>query len=180
MTGIRRTGLALAALALLAGAASAQQRQASRGGQTGNAMEIGKAGAWGIYTTGSGRTKTCFLQAQPAERVPRGLNRDPAFAFVSMRQGEAQRSEFAIIMGYPMKNGAEATATVGATAFAMLGKDKSAWLKNPAEEGRFLAELRRGTALSVKGTSARGNDTTDRYSLTGFSQAFERAQKECS
>ncbi len=40
--------------------------------------------------------------------------------------------------------------------------------------------MRKGGTLQVKGTSQRGNDTTDRYPLTGFSQALERAQKECS
>jgi hypothetical protein len=174
------TSLAIAAALLVAGTAMAQQRQQAPRGPAGNALEVGKAGAWGIYSTGEGRAKTCFLQAQPAERLPRGLNRDPAYAFVSMRQGEAQRSEFAVITGYPLKGGAEAQATVGTLTFAMLGKDKSAWLRNPAEEARFVAELRKATSLTVKGTSARGNETTDRYSLTGFGQALERAQKECS
>jgi hypothetical protein len=175
---IKITIIAVAVVA--ASVAVAQQRPAQGQARGGNAMEHGKAGAWGIYSTGEGRAKTCFLQAQPAERLPRGLTRDPAFAFVSMRNGDAQRSEFAIITGFPVKAGAEATATVGSVNFVMLGKEKSAWLKNPAEEGRFLQELRRGQSLVVKATSQRGNETTDRYSLTGFGQAFERAQKECT
>jgi hypothetical protein len=32
----------------------------------------------------------------------------------------------------------------------------------------------------VKALSARGNQLTDRYSLSGFNQALERARKECS
>ncbi len=164
----------------LAGSSFGQQRQAARASTGGNALEIGKAGAWGIFTAGEGRAKTCFIMAQPAERLPKGLTRDPAHIYVSMRQGDATRQEFAVITGYPVKQGADAQVAVGAVNFVGTGQNKNIWLKNPAEEGRFIGEMRKGTSLSIKGTSQKGNDTTDRYPLTGFGQALERAQKECS
>ncbi|MGL4637346.1 MAG: invasion associated locus B family protein [Beijerinckiaceae bacterium] len=166
---------------VLANPADAQQRQAARTSNSGgNAFEIGKAGAWGIFTAGEGRARTCFIMAQPAERLPKGLSRDPAHIYISMRQGEASKQEFAVITGYPVKQGADAQVAVGAVTFTGTGQNKNIWLKNPAEEGRFIGELRKGSSLTVKGTSQKGNDTTDRYLLTGFGQALERAQKECS
>jgi hypothetical protein len=173
--------LLLSTLAVVAaGTAWAQQRPAARNAGAGNAFEIGKAGAWGIFTSGEGRSKNCFIMAQPAERTPKGLTRDPAHIFISMRQGEAGKMEFSMITGYPLKAGTDAQLSLGATNFAGIGQNKTVWLKNPAEENRFIGELRKASTLSVKGTSLRGNDTTDRYTLTGFGQALERAQKECS
>ena len=160
--------------------AEAQQRQAARGSAGGTAFEIGKAGAWGIFTSGEGRSKNCFVMAQPAERLPKGLTRDPAHVFVTMRQGEANKMEFSTLTGYPLKQGVDAQLSVGGAAFAGVSQNKTVWLKNPAEENRFIAELRKGGSLQIKGTSQRGNDTTDRYPLVGFAQALERAQKECS
>ncbi len=181
MSGLRpRALLLLPLLFAFAAPASAQQRQAARGNGGGNALEIGKAGAWGIFTTGEGRAKSCFVMAQPAERLPKGLTRDPAHVFVTMRQGEAAKMEFSMLTGYPLKPGVDAQLTVGSVNFAGVGQNKTVWLKNPAEENRFIGEMRRGGTLQVKGTSVRGNDTTDRYPLTGFAQALERAQKECS
>ncbi|MGL4243406.1 MAG: invasion associated locus B family protein [Beijerinckiaceae bacterium] len=165
------------AACVVAGEASAQQRQASRGG---NALEIARVGAWSVLTTGEGRSKSCFIMTQPAERLPKGLTRDPAHVYITMRQGEAARQEFSVITGYPLKAGVEAQITVGNAGFAAVGQNKNVWLKNPAEEARFIGELRRASSLVIKGTSQRGNDTTDRYTLTGFSAALERAQKECS
>lgn len=168
-------------LAAFAGTAGAQQRQAARSGQAGgNAFEVARVGAWSILTTGEGRSKTCFIMTQPSERLPKGLTRDPANIYVSMRQGEATKHEFAVITGYPLKQGSEAQVAVGSVNFAAIGQNKNIWLRNPAEEPRFIGELRRGSTLTVKGTSQRGNDTTDRYTLTGFGAALERAQKECS
>jgi invasion protein IalB len=178
---IRPASCVLLAFLALVPAAEAQQRAASRSGQAGgNAFEIARVGAWSVLTTGEGRSKTCFVMTQPAERLPKGLTRDPAHVYVTMRQGEASKQEFAVITGYPLKAGAEAQITVGATGFSAIGQNTSVWLKNPAEEPRFIGELRRGSTLVVKGTSQRGNDTTDRYTLTGFGAALERAQKECS
>ncbi len=175
---IRLLSCVLVAGALAAPVAEAQQRQASRGG--GNAFEIARVGSWGVLTAGEGRAKTCFIMTNPAERLPRGLQRDPAHVYVSMRQGDAGRQEFSVITGYPLKAGVEGQITVGNAAFAAIGQDTRMWLKNPAEEARFIGELRRGSSLTIKGTSQRGNDTTDRYTLTGFGAALERAQKECS
>jgi invasion protein IalB len=158
----------------------AQQRQTARGGQGGNAIEIARVGVWSVLTAGEGRSKTCFIMAKPAERLPKGLTRDPAHVYVSMRQGDATKPEFAVITGYPLKQGAEVQIGVGNANFAALGQNTNIWLRNPAEEPRFIGELRRGGALVVKGTSQRGNETTDRYALTGFGAALERAQKECS
>jgi invasion protein IalB len=182
---MRFASLALTLIALVSFAlptpALAQQRPATRSAAaSGNAFEIGKAGAWGIFTNGEGRAKNCFIMAQPAERLPKGLTRDPAHIFITVRQGEANKQEFSMLTGYPLKAGTDALISVGAVNFVAIGQNKSVWLKNPAEEGRFIGELRKGSTVSVKGTSLRGNDTTDRYTLTGFGQALERAQKECS
>jgi invasion protein IalB len=170
-------GVSLAAAVV---SAAAQQRQAARAGQGGNAFEVAKVGSWSILTTGEGRSKTCFIMTQPSERLPRGLTRDPAHVYVSMRQGEATKHEFSVITGYPLKQGAEAQVAIGTVNFAAVGQNKNIWLRNPAEEPRFIGELRRGSSLTIKGTSQRGNETTDRYTLTGFGAALERAQKECS
>jgi hypothetical protein len=177
---IRVASCVFIAVLLLATPVVAQQRQAARGSGGGTAFEIGKAGAWGIFTSGEGRSKNCFIMAQPAERLPKGLTRDPAHVFVTMRQGEANKMEFSMLTGYPVKAGADTQISVGNVTFAGVGQNKTVWLKNPAEENRFIGELRKAGSFSAKGTSQRGNDTTDRYTLTGFSQALERAQKECS
>jgi hypothetical protein len=39
--------------------------------------------------------------------------------------------------------------------------------------------MRKGTTLTAKTSSMRGNVTTDRYSLSGLAQALERVKKEC-
>jgi invasion protein IalB len=174
-------GIAAAGL-LLVLPSVAQQRPAAprQAGSAGGVYEIGKAGAWSILRSGEGRAKQCIVAAQPAERSPRGLQRDPARVYISVRQGEASKPEFTVITGYPVKQGADVAIAVGAANFPGVGQSTNVWLKNPAEEQRLIGELRKGSTMSITGTSQRGNETVDRYPLTGFGQALERAQKECS
>ena len=47
------------------------------------------------------------------------------------------------------------------------------------EGGRADRRNAQGAKLAIKAASLRGNQSIDTYSLTGFSQAMERLQKEC-
>jgi hypothetical protein len=146
---------------------------------TNGAQALGTFGEWGAYLGGSGASKVCFVLSQPKERLPKGLNRDPAYIFISFRPSQGIKNEIAFNMGYDLKPATEANATIGANNFGLIAKDKNAFLKNAAEEGQFVDTARRASSLTVKGKSLRGNETTDRYALSGFGQALERAVKEC-
>jgi invasion protein IalB len=61
----------------------------------------------------------------------------------------------------------------------MYTQKDGAWIKNMAEEARMLDAMRKGSDLTVKGTSARGTNSTDQFSLKGLPQALERADQAC-
>ena len=71
-------------------------------------------------------------------------------------------------------------ATVGEEDFDLLPKGGNLWVKNAARESALIAEMKKGAALEIKAASLKGNESTDSYSLAGFSQAMERLQKECA
>ncbi len=146
---------------------------------TNGAQTLGTFGEWGAYLGGSGSSKVCFVLSQPKERLPKGLNRDPAYIFISFRPSQGIKNEIAFNMGYDLKPASDANATIGSNNFGLISKDKNAFLKNAAEENQFVDMARRASSLTVKGKSLRGNETTDRYALSGFGQALDRAVKEC-
>ena len=71
-------------------------------------------------------------------------------------------------------------ATVGDESFDLLPKGGNLWVKNAARESALIAEMKKGVTLEIKAASSKGNPSTDTYSLTGFSQAMDRLQKECA
>jgi hypothetical protein len=134
---------------------------------------------WGVYTAQTGRSKICYALSQPKDRLPKNLSRDPAYLFVSFRPAENVRNEVALVLGFAARENGPAEAAIGSASYALLTKASNAWLKNPAEEGQAIGTMARASSVTVKAQSARGNQLTDRYSLSGFGQALERARKEC-
>jgi invasion protein IalB len=89
------------------------------------------------------------------------------------------RNEVSVVIGYPFKPSTEATVEIGQAKFAMSTQNDGAWIKNTAEESRMLDAMRKGADLTIKGTSGRGTQSTDQFSLKGLSEALTRADQEC-
>jgi hypothetical protein len=134
---------------------------------------------WSAYTAQAGKAKICYALAQPKSRSPANLKDTPAYLFVSFRPAENVRNEVAAVLGFPTKDGGASDVAIGSTKYDLVTKGANAWVKTPAEEPQVIATMSKGSAMMVSATSARGNKTTDRYSLAGFAQALERAKKEC-
>ena len=71
------------------------------------------------------------------------------------------------------------TATIGDADFDLLPKGTNLWVKNAAKESQLIDEMRKGAQLKIKASSKKGGVTEDTYSLTGFTQAIDRALKDC-
>ena len=159
-------------------APKAEQSGAASADTTGKPSQLASYGDWGVFLAQSDKSKTCYALATPKDRAPAGLKRDPAYFFISNRPGENVREEISVIMGFSMKEGS-GRAEIGGTGFALIVAGANAWIKNQAEEAKFVDALKKGSKLIVKAASLRGHVTTDSYSLNGLSQALERVEKEC-
>jgi hypothetical protein len=169
---------------------------------------VGTYGDWSVYQSAAGKTRICYTLATPKDRAPTDLKRDPGYAFISERPGERVRNEVSFIMGFeiasapapdPKDKGKDKkkadpkdkkdkketsdfiapTAAIGDAEFELLPKGNDLWVKNAAQESRLIDEMRKGTKLLIKAASKRGKMTVDSYSLLGFSQAIDRALKDC-
>jgi len=141
---------------------------------------VGSFGDWNAMTAhGQGKDKTCYALAEPKDRQPAKLQRDKAYVFISTRPAESVRNEVAIILGFASKDGGAASADIDGDNFELVTKGSNAWVKNPAKEKEFVEALKNGSKLTIKAPSAKGNVTTDSYSLKGLSDALGRVQKEC-
>ena len=175
LMNVRSAGAVLAALAVLLGTPSAwaAHRHATRvpakaadkpdgaAADPSKPQLVGNFGDWGAYAT-AGKTKICYALAKPKDRSPASLKKDQAYLFISDRPGENVKNEISVIMGVPLKEGA-AQALVGAATFDLVAKGQNAWIKNAADESRFLDAMKKSAKLIVKGTLIRGGTTPDSY-----------------
>ena len=142
---------------------------------------LAQFGDWGAYKAAPGGKTVCFALAKPSSAVtePADRKRDASYLFVSTRPAEKVKNEFSAIVGYPQKPGADTTATIGSSSYAMYTQNDGAWIKNAAEEAQLIDTMRKGADLVIKSESARGTKTTDTYSLKGVGQALDKVAEEC-
>src|SRR4030081_634158 len=160
--------------------AQARRAQAAAGGRVRRPLR-GTFGDGGAYPAPPAGKKVRFALAKPAnsQTTPPGRPRDPAFLFVSSRPAEKVKDEGSLIIGYGFKPNSDATLEMGGATYAMYTQADGAWVKNAAEETRLVDSMRKGTDLTIKGTSARGTATSDVFSLKGLAQALDKLGQEC-
>jgi invasion protein IalB len=171
-------GLVSATLAAGAGLTTPAQAQRASAGQA-QAMLLETAGKWQAFSSQQGRNKVCYALSKAETRLPANLKDVEGLLFVSSRPAEGVRNEISLVMNFDLKEGVEHQAIIGDERFALVAKGQNMWLKNPAEEPRMLDSLRKGSSLEIKGTSKRGNPTSDKYSLAGITQIVKRAEEAC-
>jgi invasion protein IalB len=142
---------------------------------------LGQYADWGAYAATSGGAKVCYALATPASTrtTPPNRPRDPVYLFISTRPAENVRNEVSVIIGYALKPDSEVNVEIGTNKFVMYTKADGAWVGNAAEEARMVETMRKSADIVVNGTSSRGTQSSDRYSLKGLSQALDRVAKEC-
>src|SRR5262249_26373064 len=133
---------------------------------------LGQYGDWGAYTASPGGNKVCFALAKPktTKTERKGPKRDPSSFLPPPPPTKKVKTEVSVIIGYPFKTNSDATAEIGPAKFPMYTQNDGAWIKNVAEEARMVDAMRKGADLTIKGTSGRGTQSTDQYSLKGLAQ----------
>lgn len=144
--------------------------------------QIGVYKDWKAYASQEAGGKVCFVVATPKEQRPKNVRRGDIFFIVTnWGSGHWQPS---IEIGYPFKTSSKASVSIGSDKFALFTDNDSAgnggaWLRERADETRIVRAMKRGSSMTVKGTSKRGTLTTDRYSLSGITAALDAAGKSC-
>ncbi len=174
MTSLR-SGLATALVALLAfgaltGPSAAQQMQ-----------NLGTFKAWTAWKGTDANGEMCYISAAPTGSEPAGVKRSPIHFLVIHRKGLGTKNEVQTLIGYPFSGGnANASAAVDGKSFVMMTEGEAGWLASAEDEGSFVAAMKAGTKLTVKGTSQRGTNTTDTYDLSGVTAAMGEIDKACA
>ena len=162
-------GLAVGAIMALTPVAQAQQ-----------ATELGTFNAWTAWQATDASGLICYISAAPQASEPAGANRDPIHFMIIHRKGMGTKNEVQTIIGYPYNaTDAKASASIDGKSYPMVTEGSAAWLASTGDETGFVQAFKAGTKLQIKGTSQRGTNTTDSYSLSGATAAMNAIDAAC-
>ena len=139
----------------------------------------GKYKNWESFTVETDKGKICFAQTVPKKRAPAAIKREKSKLFVTFRPTEDIKDEVSITSGHDYKP-STVTASSGKKKFSFFSQKSFAWLLDDQEEKGFIKLMKKATNVIVKARTTKGAETTDHYSMMGFTKAYNTAKKTCS
>ena len=145
-----------------------------------NLKSIGKFKDWESFVLSQEGSKICFAQSKPVIRAPKKLKREPSRLFVSFRPSENIKNEISVTNGYEFKPKALVEAKSGKKSYDLFSKGRFAWVVDSDDESKIILTMKKASRLMIIGNSNKDNQTTDHYSMMGFTRAYNTAKKSCS
>jgi hypothetical protein len=150
-----------------------------------HAEEIKKMGThkdWETYIIKSNNGKVCFAQSKPVLQAPKTDSRE-ARLFITFRPNDKISNEISVTAGYDFNSKNVITAVSGKNKYKFdLVQAEFAWMSDPENkfEKRMIKTMKKGSRIMVKGYNQKGSQTTDHYSLLGFTKAYNATKANCS
>ena len=145
-----------------------------------NLKSLGKFKDWESFVLTNEGNKVCFAQSIPLIRAPKKLKREPSRLFVSFRPNENIKSEISVTNGYEFKQKAPVSAKSGKRSYDLFSKGRFAWVVDSDDEKKLIITMKKASRLMIIGNTDKGDQTTDHYSMMGFTKAYNTAKKSCS
>ena len=139
----------------------------------------GKYKNWESFVAETDKGKICFAQTVPTKRAPAAIKRDKSKLFVTFRPSEEIKDEVSLTSGHDYKT-SSVTASSGKRRYSFFSQKEFAWLLDDQEEKKFIQLMKKATDIIVKARTTKGAETTDHYSMMGFTKAYNTAKKTCS
>ena len=138
----------------------------------------GKYKNWESFVAETDKGKICFAQTVPTKRAPASIKRDKSKLFVTFRPTEDIKDEVSITSGHDYKS-STVTASSGKRKYSFFSQKNFAWLLDDQEEKGFIKLMKKATNVIIKARTTNGAETTDHYSMMGFTKAYNTAKKTC-
>ena len=145
-----------------------------------NLKSVGKFKDWESFVLSQDGNKTCFAQSIPVVRAPKKLKRNPSRLFISFRPAESIKNEISVTNGYEFNQKSPVAAKSGKKSYDLFSKGRFAWVVDNKDEAKLITTMKKASRLMIIGNTDKGDQTTDHYSMMGFTKAYNTAKKNCS
>ncbi|NIA68144.1 hypothetical protein HBA54_06030 [Pelagibius litoralis] len=149
------------------------------GAQAQGVERLGDFADWSAFKFTEGESVTCFMASEPTKAEGNYSVRGEIHAMVTHRPAEDRIDEVSIQAGYTYQENAPVEIQVGTMKVKLFTQGATAWAVNKETDKKLVQAMIKGSTMVVRGTSARGTNTVDTYSLAGFTKAYQSVKKAC-
>lgn len=136
---------------------------------------------WEAFIYHSEGAAVCFVISAPkkTDSDKKISHRDPAHFLVTHFMARKVKGQISTIIGFPFKEQSTVALKVDDKAFELYTNGDTAWAAAADVEVSIVKAMKVAKILTVSGTSVRGTQTTDYYSMAGFNKALEKIDVAC-
>jgi len=134
---------------------------------------------WYVFTLKQKETKVCYLSSLATKSKGNYTKRGDVLFMVTHRVAKSAPGEINFRAGYKFKKNTKATITINQKKFTLFTQGSDGWAKDSKTDNQITQAMIRGSQMIVVGVSSRGTETTDTFSLSGFTAAHKAARKAC-
>ena len=146
---------------------------------------IGTYGDWTAFTDREDGKPLCYIGSAPKKAEGAYTSRGATYVLVSIRPAEASNAVVTVEAGYAYKPDSKVNVDIDGSKYELYTRNRDndnkgdAWAVGDDGDKALIAAMRAGRSMVVKGTSNRGTLTTDTYSLSGFTAAYNAIDQAC-
>ncbi|MDA0782157.1 MAG: invasion associated locus B family protein [Rickettsiales bacterium] len=134
---------------------------------------------WSVYTGSKDGFKLCYMVSYPKSKTGNYSNRSEPYVMVTNIGGQA--IEISATGGYPYKSGTEPRMIIDGEEHRLsMIRDETAWFKTDEYDATAIEKMKKGYKLVLRGTSKIGTYSIDTYSLSGFTDAYNKITGLCN
>lgn len=141
---------------------------------------LGSYRDWDALTiTKDSGEKECYIISVPKRKSPDNVGHGEVYMTITHRPRVKIRDETNVVVGFNYRTDSEVRIGIGSTNFRMFTEGDGAWLRTPREDRQLVAAMKAGNSMLVRATSSRGTDVSYRFSLLGFTAAYNAVSAAC-
>jgi hypothetical protein len=140
---------------------------------------LGKFQDWRAFTYKENGSRVCYMASEPEKETGDYERRGDVYTLVTHTPARGTEDVVSIVIGYPFKKKSRVTVDIDGKKFTLFTHEDTAWAADKETDRALVRAMIRGREMTVKGVSHRGTETTDVYSLIGFTDAHNAIDKAC-
>ncbi|MFC6198138.1 hypothetical protein [Ponticaulis profundi] len=134
--------------------------------------------SWSVYKDTIDGEPVCYAVTRATDKAPKSAEHGDVVFFVSYFRSSSM-PQASLRVAYDLREDLKATAAVGGSSWSLYSVRNEAFA-NTDDETAIANALRRGSELKIEAMSQRNTNVAYHFSLSGSSNAIDKAKSLCS
>lgn len=134
---------------------------------------------WSVWQDSINGETLCYAATEATDKAPQSADHGDVWFYVTSWKSGAARGQPSLKVGFNLREDLPSKARIGRSSWTMFGVQREAFAHDD-DDSKLVSALKRGRELRVESVSIRNTQVTYHFSLSGSSDAIDRAARQCS